>query len=118
MYAAICAAVIALLAAIWWSTRGSSEPRDELARAAAAAPAPAAAPESAPAAPLPPKDAQGELVVHVVQAANQLPIPDAEVRLFALRRSDEPGSSYAWPEGAPGRAKTDSTGTATLRYPA
>jgi hypothetical protein len=83
--------------------------------------APAAAEVASPAAaspPLPPKDAVGELVLRIVEQKSGRPIPDAKVRLYALRRSDEPGSSYGWPESAPAEATSDGFGIARLSYPA
>ncbi|TAJ21733.1 MAG: carboxypeptidase regulatory-like domain-containing protein [Planctomycetota bacterium] len=45
-------------------------------------------------------------------------VPDATLRLYMLRRGDEPGSAYFWPEHIPAEAVTDASGTARLRYPA
>lgn len=103
---------------------GAATPQ-ERARSVEAAPepeplAPSAAPaaESKPANELPPKDALGELVVHVHDKQSARAIRDATLRLYMLRRGDEPGSAYFWPEEIPAEAVTDASGTARLRYPA
>lgn len=81
--------------------------------------APAEPAASAPAAvELPPKDALGELIVHVTDKQSARGVPDARLRMYMLRRGDEPGSAYFWPEEIPAEAVTDATGTARLSYPA